>query len=189
MNQLKIIFAGNTKAGKTALLRALRGAAFKDNFISTIGVDLSVIRKNNCKLQCWDLAGANRFECVTKVYYKDAAVIVICISTQDEEEPAKIVDRILTLKDQWCNPDVKFILVATQIDRSYHQISVHHIQQVANRLNMPFIATSAKTREGCDQLLHELFSKVDVNAVSSFQIDLLEGEKYQKMNPSCCQIW
>eukprot|EP01102_Stenamoeba_stenopodia_P005159 TRINITY_DN1566_c0_g1_i1.p1 TRINITY_DN1566_c0_g1~~TRINITY_DN1566_c0_g1_i1.p1 ORF type:complete len:245 (-),score=53.53 TRINITY_DN1566_c0_g1_i1:115-849(-) len=76
-HNFKILVIGEVDVGKTCLIRRYVQNIFTSNSKSTIGVDFSlkVIQwdeKTRLRVQLWDIAGQERFNHMTRVYYKEA---------------------------------------------------------------------------------------------------------------------
>ena len=85
----KIIITGEEATGKSNLLQAYVADTFSEAYISTIGVDFMI--KNvtqgvsNVKLQMWDTGGQERFQAITKSYYRAANAVVIAFDITNRE--------------------------------------------------------------------------------------------------------
>lgn len=85
---IKILVVGNPKCGKSSLIKRYVSKGFEREYISTIGADYQ--RKDMCvtfdddsirniRLQLWDIAGQDRFQKLTRLYFKNArGVIIVC---------------------------------------------------------------------------------------------------------------
>ena len=71
---LRVLLIGNSSVGKTCILKRFAGDEFDPNFITTIGVDFKIktIEYNGKKIQMqvWDTADQERFQSITKTYYR-----------------------------------------------------------------------------------------------------------------------
>lgn len=78
----KVLVIGEYGVGKTSIIRRYTQGYFSPNYKLTIGVDfaLKVIywdEKTKINLQLWDIAGHERFNHMTRVYYKYAIAAII----------------------------------------------------------------------------------------------------------------
>ncbi|KAI7900961.1 P-loop containing nucleoside triphosphate hydrolase protein, partial [Cokeromyces recurvatus] len=76
--QFKILVVGDLSTGKTSILRRFVHNTFTGHYKSTIGVDftLKIIQNEpdiTTSLQLWDIAGQERFDNITRVYFKGTA--------------------------------------------------------------------------------------------------------------------
>ena len=83
---------GNSNVGKTSLLDKLLNDRISTTF-STIGVECRtfVIKgMENIKVRFWDTAGEERFNAVSRVYYRGVDCAIVCYSEKDEESRGKV---------------------------------------------------------------------------------------------------
>ncbi|CAN8000154.1 unnamed protein product, partial [Ixodes hexagonus] len=85
----KVLVVGEFGVGKTSLIRrytegksVILSGVFNQAYKITIGVDFSlkhIVYDNNkhITLQLWDIAGHERFGCMTRVYYKYATAAIV----------------------------------------------------------------------------------------------------------------
>ena len=70
---LKIVFTGDSKAGKSKIVTQLVEGTFSSDFIATIGVDFNIktvnIQGKTIKLHLWDTSGQERFQNISTAYY------------------------------------------------------------------------------------------------------------------------
>jgi len=86
----KIIVVGNPNTGKTTLLQTYVKGCFTNDYKTTIGCDFCIkeVRWNSCTkvvLQLWDISGQERTRNITRAYYKDAHMALICFAVNDKK--------------------------------------------------------------------------------------------------------
>jgi small GTP-binding protein len=80
----KIIVVGDATVGKTSLIRRFANDTFSDAYKATVGVDFAfkavpMKGRGIVKLQLWDIAGQERFQSMTRVFYQSAlAAVIVC---------------------------------------------------------------------------------------------------------------
>jgi len=86
----KIFLLGDSTVGKTDILFRYVENSFKENCLTTIGLDFKT--KNikmedgkNIKLQIWDTAGGECFKPITKNYYKGADGMALIYDVTEEK--------------------------------------------------------------------------------------------------------
>jgi len=81
LQEFKILFLGAAKTGKSHLRKTLTRRDISDNYIPTLGVDVSPVRLfgdgNIYRANIWDCAGDNRYEGLEGGYYMQAEAVVI----------------------------------------------------------------------------------------------------------------
>lgn len=151
---------GDAAVGKTSLVRRYIQHSFKENYLVTIGVQVSTqeIKLDNIsiRLLVWDVAGQKSFQSVTPLYFKgaDAAIIVFDVTNKETfENIENWLNRVFETEK-----DSVVVLCGNKIDMSYARIiTPEEAKEKAKQLNLPvYIETSAKTGEG----VQELFMRV-----------------------------
>eukprot|EP01126_Amoeba_proteus_P053260 TRINITY_DN6484_c0_g2_i2.p2 TRINITY_DN6484_c0_g2~~TRINITY_DN6484_c0_g2_i2.p2 ORF type:complete len:107 (-),score=26.87 TRINITY_DN6484_c0_g2_i2:464-784(-) len=82
--RIKIVVIGPVHTGKTSIIRRFVNDSFTNNYKGTVGVDfalkiIDVDPYTRVHLQLWDVAGQDRFQAMTNIYYNNAAgTIFVC---------------------------------------------------------------------------------------------------------------
>ena len=78
---VKILTLGDMNVGKTSIILRFVNDIFKIDYKSTIGVDMKMINveynNHTAQLVIWDSAGQERFQSMTKNYYKNSDVLLL----------------------------------------------------------------------------------------------------------------
>lgn len=149
----KIILTGDFRVGKTSFIRRFVENAFKEDYISTIGVQISkktidLTDQNKMNFIIWDVGGQSFQMAPYRARFYDganAAVIVI-----DRTRPNSL-DSV----EKWYNDiktsvpkNIPVIIVGNKSDLTDQiVISKDEIIEVAKRFGFHYILTSAKTGE------------------------------------------
>jgi len=144
----KLLLIGDSAVGKSCLLLRFADAAFTENFISTIGVDFKIktveVEGKKLKLQIWDTAGQERFQTITTSYYRGAHGLLIVFDVTNKasfENVRKWLDDV----DRHASQGIIKILVGNKVDLAHKRvIDYHTAKELADRLNMQYMETSAK---------------------------------------------
>ncbi|XP_046749520.1 ras-related protein Rab-24-like [Diprion similis] len=107
---LKIVLLGSSNVGKTSLLERFIDDRFNENLPnqSTIGAAFASkeVCVNNVKftLGVWDTAGSERYQSMTKLYYRGAKAAIVCYDVTNLEswERAKYWVRELRSVEETC---------------------------------------------------------------------------------------
>ena len=155
----KIILTGDFQAGKTSLIRRFVENAFKEDYISTIGVQISkktinLTEQNKMNFIVWDIGGQSfQMAPYRARFYNgaNAAVIVIdrtCPGNLDSVE--KWYNDIKTSVSK----NIPVVIVGNKSDLTDQiVISKDEIKEVAKSFDFHYILTSAKTGEN----VHDAF--------------------------------
>lgn len=156
----KIIVCGDYKVGKTSLIRRFVDDQFKENYIATIGVDIT---KKTIELdkQCvvdfiiWDIGGQiQQMAPYRKRFYTgaNAAFIVFDIT---RHETFDHIQRWLDDISKEVGDKIPKIIVGNKNDLIYDmEVETEEIKKLAEDLGLEYIETSAKTSEN----VHEAFT-------------------------------
>ena len=78
--QVKVILLGESGTGKTSLINVAVGREFSDNMSSTLACNFSqlefIINNKKYKLNIWDTAGQEKYRSMTKLFIKDANIVI-----------------------------------------------------------------------------------------------------------------
>lgn len=82
----RIIVVGDSRAGKSSIIRRYFRNEFTRDEVSTIGVDLRMINKKienkyQIKLQVWDTSGQERFNSIIEHFFRDTTCVPFLMLT------------------------------------------------------------------------------------------------------------
>lgn len=159
---MKLLLVGDSGVGKSCLLLRFVEDKFNPSFITTIGIDFKIrtIESNGkkIKLQVWDTAGQERFRTITTAYYRGAMGIVLIFDVTDSRTFENVENWFQTVT-QHANEDAQIFLVGNKCDDEVNrQVSKEQGQELAAKLNIPFLEASAKNNSNVDSIFYELAS-------------------------------
>lgn len=158
----KVIAVGNGAVGKTSITLRFSTGTFRDSYIMTIGVDFAVKTINvqspegtkKVKLQIWDTGGQERFSYVRPLYYKGAMGGLVVFDVTQLESFQTIPKWFEEVKKNRGN--IPLILVGNKVDLPDRKVSSQQGEQMARRLGVKYLETSAKTGESIERVFVEL---------------------------------
>ena len=155
----KVLILGDSGTGKTALVRRSVHDFFTEGYRSTIGVDFSlkVLRWSEdleIRLQMWDLAGQDRFNHLSRLYFNKAAgVLLVC-----DQSTEKSLEGIIKWKkelDSKLNDNIPAVIICNKEDirqQSMESDDDLEIEEIARDLGVcAWTRTSAKTGDGVEE--------------------------------------
>jgi len=150
----KLLIVGESGVGKTCMLLQFADKRFEETFLSTIGVDFKVreidVEGKKVKLQIWDSAGQERFRNITSSYYRNCGGIIIVYDITKQDTFVKVTEWIEEVRKYV--PSSPLLLVGNKCDLvDKRQVSKEEAQDLAKRLGLVFLETSAKTAENIDE--------------------------------------
>jgi len=159
----KVLILGDSGTGKTALVRRSVHDFFTEGYRSTIGVDFSlkVLRWSEdleIRLQMWDLAGQDRFNHLSRLYFNKASGALLVCDQSSERSLEGIIKWKKELDSKLTDTPV-VILVNKDDLREENGVSNDDIamEELARDLNiLSWTRTSAKTGDGVEEGIRSL---------------------------------
>lgn len=160
----KLLLVGESGVGKSCLLLRYADNVYNENYISTIGVDFKIrtieIDGKRVKLQIWDTAGQERFRNIVSSYYRSADAVIFAYDMTDHHTFSKVTSWIAEV-EKFSKKDAVKILVGTKSDMTWARVVLYEqAQEMADKWQMPFLETSAKTDSNVGAAFHALASMV-----------------------------
>lgn len=164
----KIVVLGDPGVGKTTLMLQYTEKKFQELYIPTVGVQVSVkdvqltkgSQKSNVGLYIWDVAGQVKFSKIRKLFYEGANAFIIVYDMTDKDTFINTSRWYNDLLEVLGRENIHGILVGNKKDLANRQISPQSGKLLADKMNLSFTETSAKTGENVDQLFLEIAEKV-----------------------------
>ena len=151
----KLILGGEGGVGKTSMVHRFVEDAFQTDYKSTIGTS---IMKKECEFEgldskvrfvIWDLAGQAQFKRVRRSYLSNAETGILVFDVTRKETYDKIESWFKEIMD--ASPTISLILVANKVDiEGERLVTTEQGEGLAEKLNLSYIETSAKTGENID---------------------------------------
>ena len=157
----KIITLGESKVGKTSLLRRYLENKFDDNSLTTIGLSFSfkeIILKNGEKVQLklLDTAGQEKYRALAKSYFKNADGVFFVYALDNEESFNNIKEWISLFKEtNQRNEAIPQYLVETKNDLD-RVVDEEKSKEFSKINNLKWFSTSSKK----DNLISEIFEDI-----------------------------
>ncbi|CAG2174796.1 unnamed protein product [Oppiella nova] len=157
----KLVFIGDSGVGKTSLVERTVRNSFNESTDLTIGAAFHkyVLRTDSnstVTFNIWDTAGQERYRSLGPIYYRgsDAAILVYDITNTNSFE--NIEFWIYSLKSV-LGQDIVMALVGNKSDLEHRRsVDYKEAKRFANKNDLIFMETSAKTALNIDQMLKKL---------------------------------
>ncbi|XP_017583672.1 PREDICTED: ras-related protein Rab-24 [Corvus brachyrhynchos] len=143
-------------------------------------------------LGIWDTAGSERYEAMSRIYYRGARAAVVCYDLTDSGSFQRAKFWVNELQN--CEEGCRIYLCGTKSDlleedRRKRGVDFHDVQDYADEIKADLFETSSKTGQSVD----ELFQKVaeDYINFSAFQVMTEDkgvnlGQRNSPYFYSCC---
>jgi len=166
---LKIILIGDCGVGKSCLMsRLVEGRDVQEMHVPTIGVDFGVLRlstqcDHRVKCHVWDTAGHERFEAITRSYYKGAsgAIMIFDASSAHSFDSIRRWRRLVQAE---CQPGTAMVLVANKIDRP-REVTYEDAHAYAAKHSMSYVEMSLASGVGYTEVMPAMIEQIMLRIV------------------------
>ncbi len=156
--QFKIILVGEPSVGKTSLILRYTDNAFRRNYVPTLGVMVSDkifnIDDKIIQLTLWDIGGQQKFHTMRQQFYRGSDAVFLVFDLTREETfnniPKWFSDVVEQLGDR--RDDLIGYIIGNKKDlMEERKVSPESIDELATKLELGFIETSALIGENVDE--------------------------------------
>ena len=195
----QFLLLGNSEVGKTSLIRRYTNGLFKEEYISTIGIDYDskkeIIDDINVQVKLWDTAGQERFRAITPNNLRNAEGIMLVFDITNSDSFNALKDWLESIKTHFGekNISIPIIIVGNKIDlEDKRDVEKDDANKFAQENNYKYFETSAKTGEGVDNAVRELVRQILANKDSedsgekNNKIKLQDNKKDNQKKKGCC---
>lgn len=184
----KVVLLGKSYVGKTCLVNKYVHDRFDPNlpYQNTIGAAFAAkkvqIGDKFINLGIWDTAGHERYESMTRMYYRGAAACVLCYDITDLNSFERV--RFWASELQSTEPDCKIYLCGTKCDivkdhPGKRQVESRMAEPLAFDFQSDLYETSSLTGENIDRLFKNIASDL-VRKRESLRTEQVKRSKKQK---------
>ncbi|KZC12399.1 PREDICTED: ras-related protein Rab-24-like [Dufourea novaeangliae] len=161
---LKVVLLGHAAVGKTSLVERFVNERFNEklSYQNTIGAAFASKQiEHNEKsiiMGIWDTAGSEKYEAMTRIYYRGAKAAVVCydLTQSNTFQRAKFWIRELRSVEEGC----KIYICATKKDLLEHGAvpspDIDVVETYAAGIQAKLFITSSKTGENVDEMFNEI---------------------------------
>uniref|UniRef100_H2SKP3 Ras-related protein Rab-24 n=1 Tax=Takifugu rubripes TaxID=31033 RepID=H2SKP3_TAKRU len=193
----KVVMLGKESVGKTSLVeRYVHHRFLVGPYQNTIGAAFVAkpiqLGEKVVTLGIWDTAGSERYEAMSRIYYRGARAAIVCYDLTDSSSFQRA--RFWVKELQNCEEQCKIYLCGTKndlitADRSLRQIDYHDAQDFAEEIGAQYFETSSKTGNNVGESDIVMLRTLDLSQTAVFiheesGVDL--GQKKDSYFYSCC---
>ena len=190
----RIMVLGESKVGKTSLIKRYTKDQFGGIYLTTVGMDFQDkiidIEDKKIRLQIWDTAGQERFRNVTKSYFQSSDGFVLVYEIIDSQSLENLKFWIEQIKINGKeNPNL--ILVGNKCDlANERKVSNEEGENFAKKYNIKFFEASAKDGTNVNELFFYLGKTIYQDNLSKVKeektLKLGSTTGRQKEKKKCC---
>ncbi|MHA1341505.1 MAG: Rab family GTPase [Promethearchaeota archaeon] len=160
---MKICLLGDGAVGKTSLVYRFIENRFSTNFKSTLGVNLLKkklkIDDDDVSVQIWDLGGQEAYKKLRRLYLEGSQGALVVFDKTNHKSFENLDDWVNSFKDS--QQDAPMVLIGNKIDlKDEITVTEEEAKEYAQKNNMKYISTSAKTGEKVEDAFKSLIKKI-----------------------------
>ena len=162
----KILLLGDTEVGKTSYILRFCDDKFKENSLTTIGLDTKTkfIKVNDKKIQLviWDSAGQERFKSIAKNSFKGAHGLILMYAVNKKKTFRAIKEWLNNIKEGIDINKVGILIVGNKIDLPLEEREVDEemVKNLKENENIEIIEGSAKNNINVNECFVKLIEKM-----------------------------
>ncbi len=162
--KIKVTVIGDGSVGKTSLIQKFTQGTFKDDYIKTIGAQLTNYKAEidgyRIELIFWDIAGQDDFHFLRPSFYRASRAAIIVYSLEENDLGRRSFEHITKWYQdvkQFCG-EIPVVVFANKVDLIEEQsLDKTQIQNLVKEHNfVGYYITSAKTGQGLDEAFNDL---------------------------------
>jgi small GTP-binding protein len=193
---IKIIVLGSSEVGKTCILNRYFNNEFKENSLSTIGIDFQTkffkFEDKKIKANYTDTAGQEKFRAISVNYLKGTNGVILVFDLTNKES----FDLLDTWMDELKNNnkmDISKVLIGNKADLADKiEVPKEEIENFTKKVKCDYFECSAKTGQNVNEALDEIAKITFLNMKDSVSeinreesIVLNNNEKVGKKGKCC----
>jgi small GTP-binding protein len=168
----KVVLIGNSGVGKTSIINQYISDEFNDEQITTTGstfcTKIMKFEEKNAEIsfEIWDTAGQEKYRCLTKIFYKNASIIILVYDITRKDSFEDIKNYWFNEIKESSNENIILAIVGNKSDLiNEEEVNENEVRNYAEEKGMFFYSTSAKMKEG----INELFNNVGLKFLEKYE--------------------
>ncbi|XP_057305884.1 ras-related protein Rab-24-like [Hydractinia symbiolongicarpus] len=160
---LKVVLLGKEYGGKTSLverfihMRFNASIPYQNTIGAAFGAKAMIVDGKSITLGIWDTAGSERYEAMSRIYYRGAKAAIVCYDLTDDTSWDRA--RFWVQEVHGHEEECKIYLCGTKrdlLENKERPIDYHDTTDYADTINAKLFETSSKTGENIDELFHQI---------------------------------
>lgn len=182
--QMKIFVVGDSKVGKSSIIRTLFDQPFEDTWRKTSGVDFRATQIQSqsgvmYRCQIWDTAGSDDLNIITKNYYKRANAFVLVFDVTNRQSFDALTARMNSIAT-FARDDAVILLAGNKCMINRREVEYSEGLSFAERYNVQYMELSVGEKsEGVIELFQSVLSIIEqTKGLRYLQSKIVSGAKY-----------
>ena len=161
---MKVILLGDYKVGKSSITRRFVEDRFEENYLSTLHMEISKVKKTfgetNVTYMCWDIGAQALPSTPSSNRFYDGAQSILIVVDRTRKSTLQNAENWYKKSAKSISRRIPFFLVGNKSDLEEGiVISEDDLKDFAEKLDINFILTSAKTGDNINDLFTILTQK------------------------------
>ena len=163
ISKVKTVLIGETAVGKSSIINRFTKNKFIQDFEPTltglcVNKEIKYIQLNKIiRFEIWDTAGQEVYRSLTKLYYKDASIVIFVYDITRKDTFEEIRDYWFNEVSNNCPKDAVFAIVGNKDDNyEFEDVDKDSVIEFSNKINALFKKTSAKIGTGIEDLFFDI---------------------------------
>lgn len=160
----KVTLIGDSGTGKTSIITRFIDNVFKDDTMTTIGVDFKIVSFDLgenvfAKMQVWDTCGSERFKSITASFLKTCSAFVLVFDLTRMITFKNVENWIKIIKE---NTQPKYmLLIGNKSDLAdQREVQNEEIMKYCEESKLNYIEISAKTDNNVESIFKEVAAEL-----------------------------
>ena len=205
-NSLNLLLLGSASVGKTSFVQKLFKNQFKEEMLSTLGIDIESTIVETCgsllKIELWDTVGQERLRSLPQKYFSKGDGFFLLYDVNDKKSFEDITGWIKDIRkargsanednfEKKSNDEV-MVLIGNKIDKiGQRQVQRQEAVELANKYNLSYYETSCKQGINLYEILCDVIFQASANGRKEAAKVVLLKRKDQAKNlnttkKKCC---
>ena len=196
----QLLIIGDSTVGKTSILGRFANGTFNSNYLATVGLDNFTkdeeIDNKKIRIKIWDTAGQEKYQSLTKGFFRNAQGIMVVFDVSNVETYENIKYWTQSIKTHMGSDIEKIavIIIGNKKDLKEREVNQREAEIYSSELGYPYFETSAKTGENINStikyLVKQVLKKNNIYKTKSFNNNNDNSNNNIKIskhkNESCC---
>merc|ERR1711871_1415061 len=154
--EAKVVLLGDVSVGKTAIVQRFLQGTFDESTKGTVGASFASktisIEDLAVKLAIWDTAGAEQYQQMAPLYYRNANAAILAFDITNKDSFGKVRYWIDELKANGPE-DCMVVICGNKSDREIERgVTTEEAQTLAQSMGYAYFETSAKFDQGINSM-------------------------------------